>query len=171
MKRGRYINFNANNRLRAVAKLYAHMLLVGTIDYNILYIASYNSDRQQCILTIPSPQQLLIRVKRVLNNERLQTMLAKELLKIMKETGFSVADAINYRKQILIKAIELKQLAIANKTLDSLDNKLGIGDNQQQQPLLEANGDGINFDHLARVKKVNYVEIKQSRDNNQLKAN
>ena len=170
MKRSSYINFNANNIVRAVANLYAHMLLCRTIDYNILYIAIYNSDIQQCILTIPSPQQLLIRVKRVLNNERLQTMLAKELLKIMEKSGFSVVDAIDYRKQILVQAIANKQLMIANKTLDELDNKLGIGTNQQQQPLLEANSGHINFDHLAKVKKVDYIEIKELRDRNQLNA-
>ena len=168
MHRGHYINFNSKQRLRKVAKLYAQMLLCGTIDYNILYIASYNSDRQKCILTIPNKQQLLHRVKLVLNNKRLQEMLAEELLAIMKKTGFSVADAINYRKQILEQAINNKQLMIANKTLDSLDNKLGIGDSQLEQPLLKASDGRVNFDHLAKVKEVNYTEIKELRTSNEI---
>ncbi len=169
MHRGNYINFNSVQRLRTVAKLYAQMLLSGNIDYNILYIASYNSDRQKCIMTIPDRQQLLHRIKRVLNNERLQKMLAEELLKIMKESGFSAVEAIKYRKQILVAAIAAKQYTVANRTLDSLDNKLGIGDEQllqSKQPLLKSGNGAINFDHLAGVKEVNYTEIKQLRTDN-----
>ena len=166
MKRGRYINYNNGRRLLTVAKLYAQMLLSGSIDYNILYIASYNSDRQKLIMTIPDKQQLLRRVKLVLNNKRLQEMLADELLKLMNDNGFSVADAIKYRKQILEGAIEKKQYSIANKTLDSFDNKLGIGDNQLEQPLLNSSNGTMNFNHLANIKKVDYKEIKQLRDDN-----
>ena len=169
MKRGSYINWNSNQRLKVVAKLYARMLLSGEIDYNILYIASYNSDRQQCIIAVPSKQQLLKRINLVLNNHRLQKMLAEELLKIMKDSGFNAIEAIKYRKQILVEAIAAKQYTVANKTLDSLDNKLGIGDEQliqSKQPLLKAPDGTINFDHLATVKEVNYTEIKQLRTDN-----
>ena len=169
MKRGWYINFNTEQRLRTVAKLYAQMLLSRTIDYNILYIASYNSDRQQCILAVPNERQLMKRVKLVLNNHRLQKMLAEELLKIMKDSGFSAIEAIKYRKQILVEAIAAKQYTIANKTLDSLDNKLGIGDEQLlqfKQPLLKSSNGTINFDHLAKIKEVDYKEIKQLRTDN-----
>ena len=171
MHRGYYINFNSVQRLKTVAKLYAQMLLSGNIDYNILYIASYNSDRQKCIMTIPDRQQLLRRVKLVLNNERLQRMLAEELLKIMEESGFTVKEAIDYRKQILVGAIATKQYMIANKTLDSFDNKLGIGDEQlavKAQPLLKSSNGAINFDHLAKIKEVNYTEIKSLREGTQI---
>ncbi|GAG07314.1 unnamed protein product [marine sediment metagenome] len=147
------------------------MLLSGSIDYNILYITAYNSDRQKCIMAIPNRQQLLYRIKRILNNHRLQQMLAEELLKIMEKSGFSAVDAINYRKQILTEAISAKQYAIANKTLDSLDNKLGIGDVQliaHSQPLLKSSNGTINFDHLAKVKEVNYTEIKTLREDKQI---
>ena len=169
MKRGRYMNFNSNTRLKAVAKLYARMLLSGSIDYNILYITSYNSDRQKCILTVPSKAQLLHRIKLVLNNRRLQEMLAKELTKLMEDEGFDVAKAIKYRTEILEGAIDKKQFAIANQTLDSLDNKLGIGTeqlNKNSQPLLSKGG--INFDHLTQVKAVNYTEIKEQREEKQV---
>ena len=145
------------------------MLLSGNIDYNILYVTSYDSDMQKCILTVPSPEQLIRRVKLVLNNERLQRMLAEELLAEMKKSGFTAVDAINKRKEILEAAIANKQLAIANQTLDSLDAKLGISDKQllQQSAPLDANRGTINFDHLAKVRQVNYHEVKQIRDSNQ----
>jgi hypothetical protein len=144
------------------------MLLSGQIDYNILYIASYDSDMQKCIMTVPSPSMLMYRVKLVLNNERLQRMLADELLTEMKKSGFTVADAIAKRKEILEVAIATKQLAIANRTLDSLDAKLGISDEQlKEQPLLDGSRGMFNFDHLAKVKQINYREVKQIRDSAQ----
>ena len=168
MRRYRYTNFAAHHRLKKVAKLYAQMLLSGQIDYNILYITSYDGDGQKCILTVPSEAMLKQRVKKILNNERLQRMLADELLAEMKKSGFTVSDAIQKRKEILEVAIETKQLSIANKTLDSLDAKLGISEEQlKQQPADSPNSIRFNFDHLAKVKKVDYREVKQLRDESQ----
>ena len=61
------------------------MLLQRSIDYNILYIASYNSEKQQCALPIVDDKQLLKRVNKILNNSRLQQMLTEELKDILEK--------------------------------------------------------------------------------------
>ena len=165
-KRYRFTNYNTDNRLKIVAKLYAQMILSKSIDYNALYLASYNSNRQKCILPIVDEKQLLKRMNKILSNNRLQQMLAEELKELLEKNGFSVIDAINYRKQILLGAIAKGDFANANKALDSFDDKLGISNVSVNQPSpLPING-SINLEHLAKVKQVNYKEIKQLRDSN-----
>lgn len=164
----RFSNFNNDRRLKIVAKLYAQMLLQRNIDYNALYIASYNSEKQKCILPIVDEKQLLRRMNKILNNHRLQKMLADELKEILETNGFSIADAIMYRKQILVEAIAKKDFTNANKALDSFDDKLGIGNNRQEQPSTPSTNKILNYDHLARVKSINYQEVKQLREGNKL---
>lgn len=169
MKRGqgyRFVNYSNHKRLEALAKLYAQMILSKSIDYKALYLASYNSEKQKCILPIVDEKQLIKRVNKILSNNRLQQMLAEELKELLEKNGFSIIDAIKYRKQILLGAISKGDYANANKALDSFDNKLGISNTSSSQPLLPASGNSINLEHLAKVKQVNYKEIKQLRDSN-----
>lgn len=165
-RKPKYINYNTKQRLKIVASLYATMLLQGNIDYWLLYTTAYNGKGKECILPTITKKQLSNRINKILSNNYLQQMLAEELKKILEENGFSIADAIMYRKQILLGAIAKKDFANANKALDSFDEKLGIANNKQEQPLLPANNNPVIFGHLSKVKEVNYKEIKQIRDSN-----
>ena len=162
----RFVNYNTDNRLKILAKLYAQMILSKSIDYKALYYVAYNSDKQKVTLLIDDEKQLLKRVNKILSNNRLQQMLAEELKKLLEENGFSVVEAIKYRKQILLQALAKNDLANANKALDSFDDKLGISNVSAQQPLIAPRGDTINFEHLKTIKQVNYKEVKQLRDDN-----
>ena len=103
------------SRLLRFVRLYANMLLNGTIDWNKLGKV-YNSKEQ-----IPE-----LKAKRLLRNKDVQNMVTDEILRIYNDNGITPDFILKKRLEVLNKAMDQEKpdLSNANKVLESFENKL-----------------------------------------------
>ena len=113
-----------DRRLNQLIELYSRMLLNGNIDYKKLKNV-YNKAIKD--------EYAEYNIRKIIRQRHNTEMITEKLIELTEKHGITAEQSLNYRKEILNKAIDKGDLTNANKALDSFDVKLDLQPIKQQQ--------------------------------------
>lgn len=109
-----------------------------------------------------NPMGAVSKTKSLLSKEEVRLYANSQLTSALNNADINIEFVVNKRKDILEKAIENKQLNVANATLDIIEDYMGIKSNLTQQKSLEEENNDVDYVGLVNeMEKDKLPEVKK----------